>query len=137
MPINSTEITLPKIILGAARQFVVYNKFGALAEIDIDISTDGKRNVLLKTNTISVDTHLGAEFDYDNIIFLRAGIGNIQQEFDFDGSTKTTMQPNMGLGIHYKRFTIDYALTDLGNVSAAGYSHVFSVSYGIDKIKVK
>ena len=37
------------------------------------------------------------------------------------------MQPNFGVGIRFGRVKIDYALTDIGNVSAVQYSHIFSV----------
>lgn len=134
IPENSTEITLPKIILGAAYEYSITEKFGVLGEMNFDISTDGKRNVLLKGDPFSIDPHFGFEFNYRKMVFLRTGIGNIQNEFSIQGEKHTTMQPNMGLGIKYKRLTIDYALTDIGNVSAAGYSHVFSLSFSIDKI---
>ncbi|MFA6400044.1 MAG: PorV/PorQ family protein [Salinivirgaceae bacterium] len=133
IPTSSTEITLPRFILGAARTFNFGKKWGALAEINLDLSTDGKRNVLLKGDPFSIDPHLGVEFHYQKLIFLRAGIGNIQQEYE--GGKHTTLQPNMGIGISYRDFSVDYALTDLGNLSAAGYSHVFSLTYSFDKTK--
>ncbi len=133
IPENSIEITLPKFILAAARNFTFSDKIKGLAELDADISTDGKRNVLVKSNLFSIDPHLGVEISYKNIIFLRSGIGNIQKEPDFDGKKDLTFQPNIGLGIKIKRLTIDYALTDIGNQSIALYSNIFSLSYSINK----
>jgi hypothetical protein len=40
---------------------------------------------------------------------------------------KVGFQPNIGLGFKYKGIQIDYALTDLGNQSAALYSNIFSL----------
>lgn len=137
IPENSTEITLPKFILGAAYEYEFAEKFGALGEVNIDISTDGKRNVLIEGDPLSIDPHMGVEFNYNKLVFLRVGVGNIQNEFSIQGDKYTTVQPNMGLGIKYKQFTIDYALTDIGNVSAAGYSHVFSLSYSFDKLNLE
>jgi hypothetical protein len=134
IPDNSTEITLPKFIFGAAYMYSISKKFGVLGEINLDFTTDGKRNVLLKGDPFSIDPHAGMELNYNKLVFLRAGVGNIQTEYAVTGEKSTTLQPNMGLGIKYKRLTIDYALTDIGNVSAAGYSHVFSLTYSIDKI---
>ena len=37
-------------------------------------------------------------------------------------------QPNIGVGFKYKGIQIDYALTDLGDQSAALYSNIFSVT---------
>jgi hypothetical protein len=68
------------------------------------------------------------------MIFLRAGIGNIQRATsDIDASQITTMQPNIGIGIRIKTITVDYAFTDLGNVSQVLYSHVFSVKIDFNK----
>jgi hypothetical protein len=38
-----------------------------------------------------------------------------------------SFQPNIGLGFKYKGIQIDYALTDLGDQSAALYSNIFSL----------
>jgi len=42
-----------------------------------------------------------------------------------------TFQPNMGIGLKIKSFTLDYALTDIGDVSGALYSNVFSLKFGL------
>jgi hypothetical protein len=97
IPTNTTEITLPKFILGIAYLYRFNNKFGINGEINIDISTDGKRNVLINGDPFSLDPHIGIEADFKKIIFVRAGIGNIQNEYSVSGSKYTTMQPNIGL----------------------------------------
>jgi len=134
VPENSLEITLPKIIFGAAYYYDI-SKFGILAEIDLDVTTDRKRNVLISANPFSIDPHLGIEANYNKFIFLRMGVNNIQKATeDFEGGkTITTIQPNMGLGLKIKTITIDYALTDIGNLSQSLYSHVFSVKIDINK----
>lgn len=133
IPENSIEVTLPTLSLGASKHFSIREKFGVLPEANLHLTTDGKRNVLISAHPVSIDASLGVEADYNQLVFVRAGIGNFQREYNFDQTSHITLQPNIGLGIHYKRFTIDYALTDIGNVSAAGYSHVFSIGYAIDK----
>ena len=50
-----------------------------------------------------------------------------QNVTQLDGSKKVGFQPNIGLGFKYKGIQIDYALTDLGDQSAALYSNIFSV----------
>ena len=67
------------------------------------------------------------------MIYLRMGIQNIQQEQFISGSAQTTFQPNLGLGVRFKKVALDYALTDIGNQSAALYSNVFSLRIGINK----
>jgi len=135
VPENSLEITLPKIILGVAYDYDISKKFGILAEIDLDITTDGRRNVLISAKPFSIEPHLGIEGNYNQFIFLRMGINNIQKATDdvVAGKTITTIQPNMGLGLKIKTVTIDYALTDIGNFSQSLYSNVISVKIDIIK----
>ncbi|MFL5765340.1 MAG: PorV/PorQ family protein [Bacteroidia bacterium] len=136
LPENSVEVTLPKLLLGGARKFDFNDKVSLLAELDLDNTFDGKRNVLIKSKAISMDPHLGLEASYMNLIFLRAGIGNYQTYTDAVGKKVNTFQPNIGVGVKIKQVYIDYAFTDLGDNSIALYSNVFSIKVDINK-KVK
>ncbi|MBA3704674.1 MAG: PorV/PorQ family protein, partial [Bacteroidetes bacterium] len=53
IPSNSVEVTLPKLLLGAARKFDFTPKISLLTEINFDATFDGKRNVLIKSDVIS------------------------------------------------------------------------------------
>jgi len=134
VPENSVEITRPKIILGAARQFIIKEKISILPEIDLDISTDGMRNVLIKSDPFSIDPHMGVEFGYNSIIFLRTGVGNIQKiKREIGNGEIVTIQPNLGLGVRLRNLTIDWAMTDIGDLSVALYSHIFSLKLDLYK----
>jgi len=104
-------------------------------EIDLDLTTDGKRNVLLKTNVFSIDPHVGFEFGYKSIVAMRFGLSNMQFIKDFDDNSSLNIQPNMGLGVQFRNFQLDYAFTDIGDASIALYSHVFSLRVKLDKPK--
>ena len=132
IPQNSLELTLPKFIFGVAKKMNLSERFNLLAEVNLDVNTDGKRNTLLKSDLISGDPHLGLECGYRDMVFLRAGVGNIQQQMDFNFSNQWTFMPNIGVGIKFKQIVLDYALSDIGDQSAAQYSHVFSVRASID-----
>jgi hypothetical protein len=132
LPENSLELTLPRLIIGGAREINLSEKFAMLAEMDADITFDGKRHVLIGTNFISIDPHMGFEFNYRKIIYLRLGIGNIQLIPDFDKNKSFDFQPALGLGVRLKNFVIDYALTDLGDQSISLYSNVFSLAYSFN-----
>lgn len=132
IPENSTEITLPRLILGISRDIRLTDKVSVLAELDADFTFDGKRHTLIEGDPVSIDPHMGLEFQYQNLIYLRMGVGNIQRETDFKQKESLVFQPNMGLGIHYKNFRLDYALTDIGDQSISKYSNVFSLSYAFD-----
>lgn len=127
IPESSTEVTLPKAILGVSRTLSFGDNFGLLTSLDLDVTFDGKRNVPVNSDFASVDPHMGLELDYVRTVFLRLGVGNIQQVKDFDASTSTSFQPNFGVGLKIKKVSIDYALTDIGDQAESLYSHVFSL----------
>lgn len=133
IPENSLEITLPRLILGAAKTFRFSDKISSVVEADIDITFDGKRYTLLRTNVASFDPHFGFEVDYSKIVFIRGGIGNIQR-IQLPGEIQeTTLQPNVGIGLRIKGVQIDYALTNLGRSTGALYSNIFSLKFDVNK----
>lgn len=123
---ESTEITLPKAQLGMSKKFEFHNETSLLASGNLNMQFT-KTNDILATDFVSIDPALGFEYGYTDLVFLRAGIGNFQNLTQLDGSKKIGFQPNIGLGFKYKGIQVDYALTDLGDQSAALYSNVFSV----------
>ncbi|MEQ9402981.1 MAG: PorV/PorQ family protein [Cyclobacteriaceae bacterium] len=127
IPLNSIEITLPRMIMGGSRSFNLTENFGLMSSIDVDLTFDGKRNTLVRTDFISIDPKAGMEFDYKKAGFLRVGVNQFQQIKDFDGTTSWTFQPNIGLGVKINELTIDYALTDIGDLAPGLFSHVFSI----------
>jgi hypothetical protein len=138
VPSSSSEITAPKLIVGAAYNYDITKKITLQPELDFEVTTDGKRNVLIPAKTFSFDPKLGHESSYAKVVYLRAGIGNIQKATsDIDDSKITTVQPNVGIGLKIKAVSIDYALTDLGNLSQSLYSHVFSIKLDINKAAAK
>lgn len=135
VPINSIEVTLPRLIFGASRNFSFSDRFGLMASVDLDMTFDGKRNTVIRTDLLSIDPKAGMEFDYKKLAFLRFGVNQMQQIKDFDGSTSWTFQPNMGVGFSIKELTVDYALTDIGDLAPGLFSHVFSikVDFNVEK----
>ncbi len=135
IPQNGLEITLPRLILGMSYKTNITKKITFQPALDLDLTFDGKRNVPIKTNVLSIDPKVGFEFGYDDFIFLRTGIQNIQQVKNIDQSTSTTVQPNLGVGIKLSNISIDYALTNIGGGSESLYSNVFSLRFNINKLK--
>jgi len=134
IPENGLEITLPRLLLGAARNFNFWQKkISVLAEVDADMTFDGRRNTVISTKFTSIDPHMGLQAGYKGLIFLRFGIGNIQSSTDVTGAAITTFQPDFGVGIKIKSFALDYALTNIGDASVALYSNIFSLKFDINK----
>jgi len=127
IPENGLEVTLPKLILGASYKTNLHDKITIEPELDVDVTFDGQRNVVISSDPISLDPHLGIEFGYADMIFLRGGVGNVQKVKDIDGGTSTSVQPNLGVGVKIKNVSIDYALTNLGSVGETLYSNIFSI----------
>nr|WP_294778126.1 PorV/PorQ family protein [uncultured Flavobacterium sp.] len=123
---ESTEITLPKAQLGIAKKFEFHYDYTLLTAVNLNMQF-ARTNDVISTDAVSIDPALGFEFGYTDLVFLRAGVGNFQNVEQIDGSTKVNFQPNIGLGFKYKGIQVDYALTDLGDQSAALYSNIFSV----------
>lgn len=123
---ESTEITAPKAQLGLSKKFIIRYDYSILAAANINMQF-ARTNNIISTDFVSIDPALGFEFGYTDLVFLRAGAGNFQKIQQIDNSEKVGFQPNIGLGFKYKGIQIDYALTNLGNQSAALYSNIFSV----------
>ena len=129
IPENGLEITLPKIIMGAQFKTKLVKEFYLKTEIDMAFNTDGRRNVLIRTNPVSIDPYMGLEIGYGKWVALRFGAGNMQWIKNPDFTESLTFQPNIGIGVGFKGISIDYAFTDIGDASVALYSHVFSLRF--------
>jgi len=129
IPSSNTEITKPRFLLGAGYKVRLSEKITMLPALDFEWTTDGQRNVLISSKSFNVDPRFGLETDYNGFVQLRFGVANFQRvKDDFDPNKEVlTLQPNFGVGLRLGRVQLDYALTDIGNVSQVTYSHIFSV----------
>lgn len=123
---ESTEITIPKLQMGVAKKWVFHYDFALLAEVDFNFRF-AQTNDIVSTSFTSMTPATGIEFGYLDLVFVRMGAGNFQNVTQLDGAETVGFQPNIGVGFKYKGIQIDYALTDIGDQSAALYSNVFSL----------
>lgn len=137
IPVKSTEVMMPRISLGAARDFIApKKKVQITAEVAADITTDGRRNTLVATDGFSIDPRLGLEASYKGVVYLRGGVGNVQRvldDADFTNTKKITLfQPSAGLGLRVGRsLAVDYAFTSLTTQENPLYSHIVSLRLDI------
>ena len=135
IPENGLEITLPRIILaGSYKQDLGKNGIFLLTEMNIDVTTDRKRNVLLRSNPFSFDPHIGLEVGFKNFVAVRAGVNKVQRVKDFSDEYAYTLQPNVGIGVGFKGISLDYAFTNLGGAVNA-FTHIISLKMELDKPK--
>jgi hypothetical protein len=125
---SGTEITIPKLQLGVSKEMNIKNSYTLLAALDLILKFE-ENNDIISTNFASINPALGIEFGYLDLVFLRLGMGNFQNELQFDNSKELSFQPNFGIGFKYKSIEMDYAFTDIGNQSIALYSNVFSLKF--------
>ncbi len=131
IPIKSVELTAPRLYLGAAYNSDLNEKFSIMGELNLELSFDGQRNVLLSSKVMNMDPRIGIEMNYAKTIALRMGVYNFQRGLK-DGDTTNLSkvwiyQPGVGVGFNIKQFRIDYAFTNLANQSNPLYTHVFSL----------
>jgi hypothetical protein len=131
IPNKSIELTAPKLITGAGYTFKLNKNMNLLAEANMDVTFDGRRNTVLSLNPVSIDPKLGLEASFKNTFFLRAGINNFQKVIDDADITNRKKiwiyQPGIGAGFIISNVQIDYAFTNLANQSNPLYTHIFSL----------
>lgn len=141
IPVKSTELTAPKLILGGAYNFQFSKQFSLLAEANFDLTFDGRRNTVWASDIVSIDPKIGLEASWKNILFVRAGINNFQKALDDNDITNKSKvwiyQPSVGAGFRISNVQIDYAFTNLANQSNPLYTHVFSFKADLKKKPAK
>ncbi len=123
---EKTEITIPKLQVGMGRSWIFHYDYSLRAEVDLNFRF-AQTNDILSSSSVSATPAVGVEFGYAELVYVRAGVGNFQELTSLDNSTTIGFQPNIGVGFKYKGIHVDYALTDIGDQSAAIYSNVFSL----------
>lgn len=148
IPVQSLELTLPTIGLGFGykKDFKIgtpeagkeQRYIGLSAALDFRVTTDGRRNVLVSAAPFSIEPVVGLELHYNNLIFLRGGINNIQQFRNIQEEQQWAVQPNFGVGFRVYSFYVDYALginaggALVDNTQGAILSHIVSLKVDIE-----
>ncbi|MFH4967973.1 PorV/PorQ family protein [Gaetbulibacter sp. M240] len=123
---ETTEITIPKLQIGVSKLIAFNPDYNLLLATNLNMRFE-QTNDVISSSFASISPALGFEFGYLEMIHLRAGLGNFQNELQFDNSQQLTFQPSFGVGFQYQGIAIDYAFTDIGDQSVALYSNVFSL----------
>lgn len=141
IPVRSTELTAPQVLLGGAYTFKLNSSLRLLTEANLNFTFDGKRNTVFSTQAVSIDPRLGLEVAFKNAFFVRAGINNFQRALDENDSTNQNKvwiyQPSIGAGFRIGSVEIDYAFTNLANQSNPLYTNIFSLKLDLKKKEKK
>ncbi len=128
-PENSLELTLPRLHLGVARTFIINEKISFIAEINASVLFEGRSAALISSGLIGAEPVIGMEVNYSDIVFFRAGMGNLQQITEFGGRKRLLAEPSAGVGLHLGSFYLDYAISNISPQTISLYSNIFSVRY--------
>jgi hypothetical protein len=137
IPVKSTELTAPRLVIGGGYNFRISEAVDLLAEANLNMTFDGKRNTVVSSKAVSIDPSLGLEASINDAFFIRAGITNFQKALS-DGDTLNQKkvwiyQPSLGAGVKIKNVVLDYAYTNLANQSNPLYTHVFSLRLNLKR----
>lgn len=137
IPISSTEITVPRLVLAANYKIPVGKTSSLAAEINADFTFDGQRNVAISSAALNVDPKIGLEYSIKNTLKLRGGIFNFQKAYvNGDSTNKLTKwiyQPGAGIGFVLQNVNIDYAISNLANQDSPLFSHVITLRLELNK----
>jgi len=131
---EKVEITKPKMQIGVARHFEIGRYYHLLTAVDLNIRF-AETNDLVSSSSFSMSPSFGFQLDFDNLVFLRGGVNNFQQQTQFDNSTNVSLEPNIGLGFNYKGIQVDYALSNIGGASGTLFSNVFSIKVDVSSFR--
>ena len=141
IPRNNVEITLPSAITAIARPFKISKKLSLNAEFSIITQWGLQSNYIINTKIFSLSPQLGLELNYKNLLFVRSGIYNFQRIKYFTDSltfkTQLNAFVNLGIGLHYKNFSLDYAFQNLGNSAVALNSHFITLRIDLKSLRLK
>jgi hypothetical protein len=135
IPVKSTEMTAPRLVLGSAYTANFNDNLALTAELNMEFSFDGRRNVLLSSSNLNMDPRMGLELGFKDLLFGRVGVYNFQQALDDADITNAKKvwiyQPGLGVGFKVKNVEVDYAFTNLANQSNPLYTHIFSLKLNL------
>jgi hypothetical protein len=136
IPVNSLEITVPRLITGLSKK-IEKDALTIQGEMGLEITFDGRRNTLIKTGVFSIGPRTGVEgiyaFNEDTKIALRGGVGNYQRILNASGDkNRLYLLPSAGVGLSLKAFTLDYAIANFAGKGTVLYSNVFSIRFNLN-----
>ena len=76
---EKSELTIPKLQIGLSKDFELTNDYSLLTAFDLFILFE-ETNDLISSDIVSITPAIGIEFGYIDLVYLRIGAGNFQNE---------------------------------------------------------
>ncbi len=116
---GTNELISPTLKIGSVYLIDAFGGRFAPA-VDVDIRFENRRSASnAHLGAVSFDFHSGIEFDFHDVVALRAGYSDI-------GSL------NVGTGIHLPKFNIDYSFAKLDATDQIGNTHRISLTFTLE-----
>jgi hypothetical protein len=87
---------------------------------------------LVSADPVSIDPSFGLQLDFNERVYLRGGVNQIQEDKDLVGQAFWSVNPNAGVGVRLGALRIDYAFSNVGEQSNSTYSHVVSMLFDVN-----
>ena len=121
---GTNELISPTLKLGAAYYIEIFN--GRLTPaVGTDVRFENRRfSAVANLGPISFDPQAGIEFDYNNLVAIRAGyndVGNL----------------TLGAGIHLRKLDIDYSFAKFDAADQLGNTHRISLRLTLEEEKYR
>ena len=66
-----------------------------------------RTNDIISSDIASITPAIGIEFGYIDLVYLRIGAGNFQNEMQYDLTERLSFQPNFGIGFNMNNIEIN------------------------------
>ena len=126
IPENCVEQTAPSLLWSAAYTLHL-GRFAFMGEIGSEITFDGKRNYLIRSDFACVNPCAGLEVSFMDMAFVRFGISDFMKNNNLYISRTYSYVPSLGAGIKVSRFSFDYAFMDASTNSYEYRTNVFTL----------
>ncbi len=127
VPESRLEQRSPSLVLSAAYR-MQRGDFGAVAMAALRTYFGYNTQYIIQSDFASVDPALGVELSYKDIVMLRGGVSDFQNDSNMTISHKTSARPSIGAGLRLYGFRVDYAFFFSGAMGEG--SNVVTIGYG-------
>ncbi|MBO7463665.1 MAG: hypothetical protein J6T96_13825 [Bacteroidales bacterium] len=127
VPESRLEQRSPSLVLSAAYR-MQRGDFGAVAMAALRTYFGYNTQYIIHSDFASIDPSVGVELYYKDLVFVRGGVSDFQNDSNMTISHKTSARPSIGAGLRLYGFRIDYAFFFSGAMGEG--SNVVTIGYG-------
>lgn len=126
IPEGANERVPPMVKMGFGRIFDIGN-VSVTAALDTDFRFEGRKAYYLNWGNMSLEPHAGVEVGYRELVFVRAGLTDLNT--DLEGNYY--ISPTLGAGLQIGTIMLDYGFGSFAGMSSdLGFTHRISLKIG-------